>query len=392
MIDIGQTPAGNAALNKLLREAHRVHIDVSVMTMQGDYKYNLSSAVMDGQVTFDTTTDITRSLSLTLFDPTGVIKLDPMDPSQTSVFVTDMIKIVYVVIDPTTHAVYNVPLFKGPITEVQRDDIQLEVTAQGKEVLSLNNAFLGRTFKRGQLKTDVIHEILSDMCGEASFDIPDRTARLPNNLKLGRNKIPWKVAKRLAHSMSCQLFYDGRGVCRMRPLPGDVNKPVLVMDDSWFSGQRPQITFDGTVIKNAIIVKGAKPKKAKTNVTATAVAPRDDPLSPWALGRNGVPRYIFEVHQDETLRTTAECQTLADSLLNHSLRAGVLASWDGLPHPRLEEMDLVHVESEELSVEVGLNQFVIPLTASVATYGYVKKIRPRGGVPLMKIMKRRRVS
>jgi len=389
MIDIGMTSAENARLDRLLAAPHQIKVGVHVMSLDGDYKQDLSYALQAGQVTVDATADVSRSLDISFTDPLKRIQLDPDDPSKQSVFIADMLKVVYHVIDPNSDDRFTIPIFKGPIDTVVRSDTTIQVTAQGKESLSLNNAYMGRTFKAGQYKTDVIQHILADLCGETQLEIPDLTFKLPNDLKITHNSIPWKVAKRLASSMGRQLFYDGRGVCRMRDSSGAKNKPVFTINDRWITAEPPQISYDMTTVLNTVIVKGAKPKKAKTNVTYTAVAPKDHPLSPWRLGRGGVPRYIFTVIENSALRSVEECRKVAEERLNKHLRAGISVQWNGLIHPRLEPEDLVHINTDTVNATIALDQFTIPLTVTPATFGYLKRVRPRGGVPPIRVKRTR---
>lgn len=378
MIDIG-IPARSAKWNQLIRLLHTSHIirmSVQVCTLGGEYTKDLSSLLMSGQVNIDTTQQVTRAADLTIFDPFKKIQLDPDDPSKISTGMSDLIKIVYIVIDPETKDAFNIPIFCGPVDSVSRDATSLKITAVGKESLAIGNSYVGKIFKKNAKKTDVIKWILANIIGENKYQIPDLAAKLPADWRLSQGDIPWDACVKLARGMGYQLFYDGRGVARMRK-PG--GKSLFTFDDNWVSSS-PSISYDATQVVNVVVVKGGKPKKAKTNVGYTAIAPASHPLSPQRLGRNGVPRYLFgSAIEDSSLISTAECKATATANLNRGLVLGFNAQWTGLPMPLLEESDMVSIDSGGLKATIALNTFAIPLTIGPSTYGYTRSLKPRGG-------------
>jgi hypothetical protein len=184
------------------------------------------------------------------------------------------------------------------------------------------------------------------------------------------------VAKRLAKTMGFQLFYDGRGVAVMRRI---AHRPVLRMDEGWIT-TNPKVAYDLSKTINAVRVIGKKPKKAKQPVSYTLVAKKSHPLSPWRLGRGGVPRYLWTEVEDTSLRTKKECKDLCKTLLRDGLLAGVDVTYDGAPHPRLQEGDIIALRTDVVDVNFKASKFTIPLTAgTVASYGYHRRIRPKGG-------------
>jgi len=376
MINLGLTQSEMNSLIVLLRSPHFIHINIRLMTLQHEYKQDISKQFVSGGVSIDESSDITRSLDLTLFDPQRRIHVDPDTASSTSVFIADMISVVYTVQNPTRTQTYNIPVFTGPIDDVNRDDTFLYLKCVGKESLSLQNLWIAKTYRKNARKTDVIKDILRWRIGEGRMNIPSLSAKLPNDLKLTREKVPWTIAKNLASGMGYELFYDGRGVATMRKRVGA--KAVFTFDDK-FVTERPQVDYDLSEIKNVVEVIGAKPKKAKTNIKYVATAPRNHPLSPYRLGRNGVPRYIFESIQDDSINTAAEAKALATSKLNSYLLSGYDAQWNGTPVPMLEENDIVRLNSGDVNAYIRLRKFTIPLGIEAASYGHLRKIRPRGG-------------
>lgn len=546
MISIGQTRQDERHCERLLTRPHSLEIRVSLLDLNHNYKKDLTPFFADGQVNVDADADVTRSLDLTLLDPLEKVSIDFDDPSDTSVYLTDMIRIYYVLGDPqaprllnhdgsfenggsnglsgwinngvgtvvtningiayagfsslyvapgqenwgyynpngsvsgstqmamceqgkvysasvwvyssvaqtlcltnygtpnvkgpsktcaanrwtrltvtftagstnfmsvrnpdrvtiaspfymdlfqvtpgsidagdlANQQTYAVPVFTGPISAVERNDVMLSVKAVGKESLGLTNLWAGRHFKEGQEKLWVIRQILTDLMGESKLDIPNaiggRSPKLSNDLKLGTDDAPWKVAKKLAGSMNCQLFYDGRGVARLRKKQ---THPVFQLDKDFLIAE-PDIAYDLSSVINAVRVIGGVPKKAKKPVKGKAVAQFNHPLSPWRLGRRGAdgvyqPRFLWVEIQDDSLTTKKECNDLARTTLKHGLMGGVTISADGIANPRLQEMDIVRVKSDNINAKLPMRKFVIPLIGTNAgSYGYLRKMRPHGG-------------
>jgi hypothetical protein len=376
MIGIGKHKAHLNELDTVLNTAYSIRIRVRLLDLDHNYKKDLTDYFYDGLVTVDDTAQVTRALDLTLLDPKQKVHIDPDSPSRTSIFITDMISIIYVVSRPDRTRSWEIPVFCGPVDAMDRDDVYIDLKCLGKESLSITNLWRGRTFKKNQPKTDVIRAILRDLVGETKLSLVDKSAKMPDDRKLNRASKPWLIAKKLAKTMGYQLFYDGRGYATMRRIQ---HRPALKMNEQWITTD-PKVAYDLSQTINAVEVIGKKPKKAKKPVSYTLVAKKSHPLSPWRIGRGGVPRYLWTSVQDESLRTTKECKNLAKILLADGLLAGVDVTYDGAPHPRLQEGDVIALRTDLVSVNFKASKFTIPLTAgTVASYGYHKRLRPKGG-------------
>lgn len=388
MLSIGLNKSQEEDYQELLRSAHNIKIVVRLLDLDHNYKRDLTPNFIGGQVNIDSKAEVTRSLDLTLFDPAGKISIDPDEPSRTSIFIADMISVIYVIQNPQRTKEYRVPVFCGPIDDVSRDDVYIDVKCLGKESLSLTNLWIAKTYKKTQERTHVIRSILTGLVGETKLSIDHRDAKLPNDQKLTREDKPWSVAKKLAGSMSMQLFYDGRGYAVLRKRGRAV---AYVFKGNNISSE-PEVSYDLSETVNAVDVIGGKPsKKAKKKVKYRAIAPRNHSLSPWRLGRGGVPRYLWLEINDDSIKSKKEAKEIATRNLRRGLQAGVEAAWDGLPNPRLEEDDLVRIQTDEVSISIRLSKFTIPLVAGEnASYGYLRRIQPKGGPRPMKRKKRKR--
>lgn len=366
----------------LLKSSHTIRIGVQLLDLDHNYLDDLSDRFVDGAVTVDATQDVWRSLDITLLDPHRSLHLDPDSPSKTAVYATNMIKVIYAIIDPKDTVQYNIPVFCGPITKVDRDSVFIKLQCLGKESLSLDNSWWGKTWKAHSKRTDVVRSILKNYMGETKLDIPSSNSRIPKDISINSKVSPWTVARKIARAMNYNLFYDGRGVAVMRPMG---NRVVHTFTDDDISSL-PQIGYDLSNVVNAARVTGAKPKKAKHNVSATYVAPRVHPLSPWRLGRGGVPRYLWVEAQDDSLGKTSDCMARAKQIVNNGLLEAVNVAFDGWPMPPLEENDTVRVNATGASHTFRLRQFTIPLNAADdSSFGYLRHMKPRGGSRAIKV-------
>lgn len=239
----------------------------------------------------------------------------------------------------------------------------------------------GRTFKKNTAITTLIRRILVDMGGEKKLEIPVRKNTNPREVSLNRESAPWTVAKNLARALNMQLFYDGRGVARLRTVPA---KSVFVFTDQDASlmgdVQVSHETLDQAV--NAVEVIGAKPKGSKEHVKATLVAARAHPLSPWTLGRfnadgDFIPRFLPKIIKDDKVKTNKEARAVADRELKLGLLRGVDVTFDALPIYHLEEMDVCRIHSEQYTGDFRFMRASIPLTNDgIMSVGYLRRVTP----------------
>lgn len=370
MIPIGLSASDLRTLNATLATHHEIRVRVQVLTLSGAHSVDLSAMLLDGQINVDATADVTRTASLSLLDPTRSLSIDSSGPADAAIFMDRMVRVTYGV--AVAGAWVDVPVFTGPVTKLTRTGSVLAVEASGLESLALSPAWRPLNLRKGTRKTDAIRLILSERAGESVFSVPSLSARLPKTLSLGQQDVPWTVARSLASSLGRQLFYDGAGVCRLRSWP---NTPLFT-----FGGEQltsPLQLAYSPATANAVQVLGATPNGAKSPIAYTSVAPANHPLSPWALARNGVPHYIGNFVQDDSVRSVAEAKALADHVLAQSLIEAVDASFDALPTPHLEPGDLVAAHTDEGHVTFRLQRYSLPLTTSgTMSVGYHANVSP----------------
>lgn len=368
----------------LLQTHHSIEIQVNILDLDHNELPggNISKRLLDGQVTFDTTSEITRALDIDLLDPLGALHLDSKSPDDGAMFADRMLRVKYTIINPMGTLRYTYPIFTGPITKLDRSGAAIHVEAHGKECLGRSQAWNEKTYKKGVRVTDAIRDILVNIMGENHLSIPSLSTKLPRNVSVGGDQLPWPVAKSLAAQIGYQLFYDGMGVARMRKLPTGGAVFTFRQGAGGSIKSEPQIGFSIENVVNAVQVLGKKPTKKGGKTTpkrpqARVIAARSHPLSPWSLGRSGGPRYLPKVIEDDSVTTTTQAKARATRELNAGLVESVEVAFDTLCIPHLEENDIVRVNTEKFAGNFRLRQFAVPLTAAAEmSVGYVRNVKP----------------
>lgn len=381
-IDLGLNASQQAAFHSLLQSHHSIDIRLQMLDLNhGALGSEISARLLNGQVTVDADAEVTRGLDLDLLDPGSSLHLDSDSPNDGAMFADRMIQVKYAVVNPMETARYTTPIFTGPITRLERSGAVLKAEAQGKEIFGLTRAWNEKTFKRGYSVVSAIRYILVNIMGEASIRVrlPNSKARLPRHVSVGGDKLPWLVAKHLAKSIGYHLFYDGRGICRMRKIPSGLS---FTFAEGRSIKTEPEAGFSIENVVNAVEVWGKKPTKKKGRTTkkrpyARAVA-SNHPLSPWKLGRTNAPRFLpRDPIEDDGITTRAEAKKRAQRELRIGLLESIDVAYDTLVIPHLEELDIVRCSSTKFSGSHRLKQFAIPLVAGGdMTIGYVRNVKP----------------
>lgn len=377
MIDLGLTARERKALAKTLATHHLVGTTCQVMNNDMTYVQRFSPRIIDGQVNIDVDAAPTRQLSLTAFDPDAKVDVDLRDGSPR---LDRMIRVYYnVFVEIDDIGWIQIPIFTGPITQVSRDaEGILSVEAVGKEEFARKPCGRTRTWAKGTNRTALIKALMRDLSGERSFDFPDgltaRTAK-PLNIRVGSH--PWSHSRTQARAMGRDLFYNGKGVLRLRQRPV---RPSFVFK----TGEGgtiltvPNIEDSSDEIINTVVVTGAIPKGKKKPIKWTEHLPSNDAYSSWNLGRHGVRSYFFDRIDDDTIRSKKEAKEVARRRLSQARIETQQVTFDSLPIPMLEENDAIRIETDDLSTTTRLRQMTIPLGhEGVSTIGYIAQVSRR---------------
>lgn len=324
----------------------------------------LGLRVISGAVQVDNGADVDRVLSLVCLDPAGRFNWAPSSPATAALYADNFLSVRYIVEDVPTVGDVEVPVFEGPITAVQRNGSQLTVTALGKESLYLapHLAWSSQKIADRVAIDDAIRKILAAF-GEKRFALDPQRLRTADPVIIATGAEPWKAAALIAANMNRQLFYDGRGRARLRNYP-DPSAFAYSTGPGGSVLSPPQITYSVDRVRNAVEVLGPATKAPAKRPRVVAVAERAHPLSPWALSRNGSPRYLVNRIELDKATSRGSMQATANRSLHDALLAEVGVAFDALCIPHLEPMDIVTLVVGEQRTPFRLTQFTIPLTAT----------------------------
>lgn len=384
MLSLGLTSSERGAYERALRSSGTRRVSVDVYDLNGNILSSIDSVLIDGQVNVDMDAEVSRSASLTYLDPNNALNFDTDSPDDGALYADRMIRIWHITWVAELERHVEVPVFTGPITGLQREGAVVTIEAQGKEALTRGAIWHPLTLKKGATVTGAIWTLLHDRGGETQFDMPTawngkgRQYTLPRARSLPRTAEIWATARSLARSINRQLFYNGAGRAVLRPWP-DSTVFTFTAGDGGSLVTPVGVTYNLADVKNTVEVIGAPPSDKKAAVRAVAGAPRDHALSPWRLARNGVPRYLLETVEDQSIRSVTAAQELADRVLSQRLLEAVEVKFDSIPIPHLDAGDMVRVQTPEFTTWFRLRQFAIPLAPSgapVMPVGYLKRVTP----------------
>lgn len=373
---LGLNVADRNDFHNTLRSSHSIRIQVQLLKMDGTEQAQLDNRVIDGQVNIDVTAAVTRSATVTLLDPNKTPVLDSDSPGDGALYLDRMIRIWYGV--RITGDWVDVPIFTGPLTKLDRSGPTVSVEAQGKELLAAQSVLHPLTLPKGMKRTDAIR-ILMQAAGENRFDLPDLSTRLANRVTIGMQDAFWPSAQKLAHALDRQLFYDGRGVLRLRNHPGNTCWTFRDGDGGTIIAPT-ELGIDASALSNVVHVRGRNIKGKHGHVHVTVELQEPHALAPARLGRNGVKRYLNPAFIDnEHIRGKAEALKVAKRHIKNAKSVAADVTTEALVIPHLEEGDQVRVETEAMGVGFRLRAFSIPLTtASGMTIGFHRMVSATG--------------
>lgn len=167
-------------------------------------------------------------------------------------------------------------------------------------------------------------------------------------LTLGAQSDRWDAAQGMARSIGCEIYFDGRGVCILRPEPtADVTPSWSIVEGNGGALLDAHISLDRGPAYNRVIALGE-------NADNTAVVPRgvatdDNPISPsyyyGPFGRK--PRFYASPFLKDNTQAASAAQAVLDSQLGVARALDLLT----LPNPALEPGDAVRVTSSVLDVD-----------------------------------------
>lgn len=376
MLSLGLSSADMKLFETSLITGYNLKIVVQILDLNHRYISDVSTMLIDGQVNYtysDVLTDSTAatpatntSASMTLLDPDNLVGFDTSSPSDNALYADRMIRIVYCVYSDLLPKWVDVPIFCGPVVKVSRDDVILSVECQGKESLVSEPtlAWTAKTFKKGSKGTTAIRDLMSTKAGETKFDFPEFSYTLGRDYVMAGETIMWTLAREMAGTTR-QLFYDGRGVLRLRETS---TRPVSTFDENHVTSV-PRLDYDHSGIRNGVRVIGSV-----NTLRAYRYLPTSNPSSPTSLGRNGVKRYMMILIEDSTLTTQSTVNAAAQKVIDAQDTVNVGFEFDCLPMPHLEPGDVFRLSTPTTSIVLRNREGSIPLRAGTQSMGSIKKL------------------
>lgn len=425
MVPLGLSVRDKRAYRRALVHSHRRRTVVRIHDRDEKVINTLDKdSIIGGSVQVDMSNAPHRSLDLTILHPGRAPAWLPEGPGEASVFADNFISVrwgIWVEDLEEGEDWVDVPVFWGPITGLSQSADQVTINALGKEILGLEPHYLMRTLKvpKGQRRTLAMRRIMMAQ-GERRFDLPELPAKVNKKMSLNRHAQPFRVAKAIGAGEDWQVFYDGRGRFKARRWPE--NRIFLFKGgtDGCLT-TKPSISYDVTAVRNVVEVMGPEPKGPPRRIHIIRRLKPKNPVSAWALRRNGEPRHMVHVvdsdlaapdrewHPRQTVKRgdtvsvikghwgvpsgtknpgrwrewaqsalvnrRSKAKRIAERQLKQRSKATIEVTFECLPIPDLEEGDVCAVIVGGKTIQFPLKQFTIPLISDASmSVGFSKRV------------------
>lgn len=336
VINLGISSCERKSLARAFGLPHRIRRSVRILDLDHRLVSDVTDLFTDGQVNVDRHATVTRSATVSLFDPRSLVGIDTSDPNAGIVspkYLLQLHRGIYV--DELSRWV-DIPVGVLWFTKPSRQGYTLSIEAQGKEAMAQYPTAKQISFTASANKMSAIRTIMASI-GETRFRLDATNERLGKAFVVDLSMTPWQACKKIANSMSRQLFYDAQGylVCRARPANAAY---TFRMGDGGTVRSDPQFTYSDGVVYNYVRATGATPEGKNDPISASAHVSSNHPLY---LTRNGVFVPLRADVSNDKLTTTAAVKSLADDQLATLIDDSQSASWDSAPVWHLEEGDPV---------------------------------------------------
>lgn len=357
------------ATDRFLSEIRRSHIVESYVDVISPSQEVVRLVTVDGEVTVDRTAQFRRAARIDCIDPLGTFVPDGNAGILTP-FGTEVRPYRGVRYDDGTIEVQPLGVFrlsKVSITESSSQSSSVGVTI-GLEMFDRS-----RTVSRDKFTTtyvvasgtnivEAIKTILARTFPDLEYDAISTSLVTSAPTVYNINDDPWDAVTKLATSLGCDIFFNTEGWVVIAP-PVDIDA-LPSPDFTYIEGQQCTMTdlqsvysdepgFNGVVVTGESVGDELPPVRAEAWDT--------EPSSPtYRLGPYGeVPMCV----QDSNVKTAADAQAVADSLLKGQLGFASQLTVAGVVNPSYEAGDVIQVERQKLHV-TGLytvDAFNVPL-------------------------------
>jgi hypothetical protein len=337
----------------------------------------LTPNVIDGQVAYDVTADVTRMLDIHFVDTRGRLGFEPDDPSDAPLHRSRLVRVKDCRYVEALGDWVEAPVFTGPIIDFQRDGGDVNLTCHGMEEQAFGAAWGTVHCPKKSKITDGIRKLLA-AAGDVNAVVPDLSRTFPKDVVIHPLDPIWPHVRHMAASLDHYVFYDGAGRFQMRP---HGQRAVYRFHDVLTSPVTVKRQVDGFI--NTVVVLGPKPHGPKKH-RVQGIATLKGSLSPEALSRHGVPFHAVD-HEDKDFQVTVrrkdkkgkthkvthemphlkahkEAQKIADRILLEHATTQTDLSFDAMPLPMLEEYDMVAVTDDAFgSAKMRMRTWSLPI-------------------------------
>ncbi len=378
----GLTEAEAADYLATLARSYEQRTRVEVLTNERDILTTIDAAVIGGQVNcsrveidpFDPDKsnqhiEVSRyAESVVLYDPSHAVAIDSGSPADGALYLDRCVRIVVSIRGALRW--YDVPVFTGPLTDLDREGALITLEAAGCEAFGQ-----GAAWETGKLPQDTkvgaFRELLY-RTGEVDewMDLPTTTQKLAYPKSIARDTRLWDKAFFIMASLGRLCFYDGYGRLRT-PEPSETPVIELAGGDHGLLRAQPEVKHSTDKFANSWWQQGSTSRGK--HLEATAVVDEDHPLHPLKVGRNGRGRYLMGTDTNSDLRTkSAAKQAAKDSLALASIDAQVRTECRPVWH--LEPTDWAHIDAGDWAMPFPIREFSLPLAGGDMTLGYIDNL------------------
>lgn len=356
MDKLGLSPAEFRIYRRALHNDHARKVELHVLALDDNsHLSSLTSKVLDGQVAYDVTADVTRMADIRFADPQNSLGFEPDDPSDAPLHRSRLLRVVDSRYVAELGDWIDCPVITGPGFDFQRDGSEVEMTVHGMERQALAAVWDKLEFTSKTKITDAMRKVLAAV-GDVNAVVPDLPHTFPKRVVIHPFDQAWPHIQKFARALDRVAFYDGSGRFHLRPL---IQRPVYEFRPTITSHVVPKRTVEGFI--NTVVVLGPNPDGPKHRIRGTATLRGS--LSPSALSRHGVPLREPKVVEVHHLKTKAQALRKARRILLESATTRTDLSFSSMPVPMLEEMDMVGISDDSFGhARMRMRQWSLPLT------------------------------
>lgn len=356
------------ATERFLNEIRRSHTVYAYVDIQGPNQEPMRLLAIGGEVNVDRTAAVRRAGKVDCIDPEGVL-IPQGDYGLLTPYGTELRPYRGVRYSDGTTEVYPLGVFR-----LSGADFSESASVSGGAGVSISLSMFDRsrtvardkftnvyTVAKGTNIVTAIKKIIDRTFPGVDYDAISTSQTVSEPKVFDASDDPWDACIGLAKSIGCEIYFDVNGSVVIAP-PTDVDASPSA-DFTYVESQKSTLTslkksFSDEQAFNGVIVTGESPGDDKPPVRAEAWDL--EPSSPtYRYGPYGeVPEFV----NDTNVKTVAEAQRNADSILRRHLGAPSQLSCSAWTNPALEAGDIVQIERVRMGVTglYTLDAFNIP--------------------------------